>query len=415
MDNTVYLNIPYTENITEESIKTTKEFNKLIRKRYKECKAYLKLLHNDTIPPDVRVLYLNSIYEGSPYTFTNHTITTSGETHKVNHHCQVHNTTYIRKVREAVRQGVPPCCLEEKKTRQIGCGVGKRITDEFFKEQLSALFPYIKLDSPYVTANTPATFYCETCEHTWNKKPAALIRNTRWGCPNCHRIEIENRSDNSHALHIKCKMRKELIKEKYNKFVEENPIEWKDGYRCMTTEYYIKGIKACRDDWDNYLYDKVNYVNQNTKITITCKKHGDFQMLPNNFRYGQNCPKCAAVKYIVSSGEQQLIDFFEEHKIEYEYQKKFKDCVDKKELPFDFMIKIRNESILVEYDGVQHFGEVSYWDREGTLDKRKQHDDMKTEYAKTHKMPLYRITLDQYVTDGWVSMKDFKEMVLSKI
>ena len=109
------------------------------------------------------------------------------------------------------------------------------------------------------------------------------------------------------------------------------------------------------------------------------------------------------------------MDFFEENKIEYEFQKKFKDCKDKKVLPFDFMIKIGSEHILVEYDGVQHFIDVPYWNKSDALSTRKRHDDIKTKYASANGIPLYRITLDKYVTDGWMSMEDFKKMVLSKI
>lgn len=407
--------VPYTMDITESTYTHSKSVNKIIHKRYKEYREYLGLGLSNPIPELFRISALQSIYKDSPYTFTNDVSAVSGECHTIKQYCKIHNATHIRKFREIVRHGAAPCCVKSMSEKQVGTGRGRKITDTFFKQQLQELYPNIKLISPYKTANTPATFYCETCGYTWNKKPAALIRNTRWGCPNCHKIEIENRSDDRHTFHIKCKMRKELIKEKYNKFVEENPIEWKDGYRCMTTDYYIAGIKACRDDWNDYSYDKVDFVNQDTKVTITCKKHGDFQMLPLNFRYGQDCPRCAIKKYAISSGEQQLIDFFEENKIEFEFQKKFKDCRDKKVLPFDFMIKIGSVSVLVEYDGAQHFIDIPYWNKGDALITRKRHDTIKTEYAKTHKIPLYRITLDQYVTDGWLSMKDFKELVLSKI
>lgn len=138
-------------------------------------------------------------------------------------------------------------------------------------------------------------------------------------------------------------------------------------------------------------------------------------MLPNSFRYGCDCPVCAKYKYTISSGEQQLMTFFEENKIEFEFQKSFEDCKDKKLLLFDFMVYLKDRAILVEYDGSQHFADVPYWDEAGALDKRKQHDDMKTEYAKTHNIPLYRITLNQYVTDGWMSMQGFKEFILNEL
>lgn len=44
---------------------------------------------------------------------------------------------------------------------------------------------------------------------------------------------------------------------------------------------------------NKYDYSKVNYVNSNTKVTITCPIHGDFEQLPLNHLKGQGCPKCS--------------------------------------------------------------------------------------------------------------------------
>ena len=49
-----------------------------------------------------------------------------------------------------------------------------------------------------------------------------------------------------------------------------------------------------------YVYDKVEYINKNTKVTITCSKHGDFIQSPNKHLIGQGCPKCGLEKRITS-------------------------------------------------------------------------------------------------------------------
>lgn len=41
-----------------------------------------------------------------------------------------------------------------------------------------------------------------------------------------------------------------------------------------------------------YDYSKVNYINSNTKITITCKVHGEFLQTPNSHLSGKGCGKC---------------------------------------------------------------------------------------------------------------------------
>ncbi|EKD89569.1 MAG: hypothetical protein ACD_33C00045G0036, partial [uncultured bacterium] len=59
-----------------------------------------------------------------------------------------------------------------------------------------------------------------------------------------------------------------------------------------TTEIFIK--KAIEVHGNNCCYGKVNYINANTKITITClvDDHGDFTQTPGNHLFGQSCPKC---------------------------------------------------------------------------------------------------------------------------
>jgi ferredoxin-like protein FixX len=64
----------------------------------------------------------------------------------------------------------------------------------------------------------------------------------------------------------------------------------------------IEGKKLSTDDFirraeeihgDKYNYDKTNYVNSNTKVTITCPKHGDFLQNPMVHIHDKSgCPTC---------------------------------------------------------------------------------------------------------------------------
>jgi hypothetical protein len=44
---------------------------------------------------------------------------------------------------------------------------------------------------------------------------------------------------------------------------------------------------------DKYVYDKVDYVNNKTNVTIICKLHGEFKQRPGHHLSGQGCVKCA--------------------------------------------------------------------------------------------------------------------------
>lgn len=53
-------------------------------------------------------------------------------------------------------------------------------------------------------------------------------------------------------------------------------------------------IKRCQQEHPEYDYSKTQYINANTKVTVTCPKHGDFLTTPSYFINGPKCgcPKC---------------------------------------------------------------------------------------------------------------------------
>ena len=61
--------------------------------------------------------------------------------------------------------------------------------------------------------------------------------------------------------------------------------------RRDTREEFIMKARAVHGD--KYNYDKVEYVNNHTLVTITCPIHGDFPQTPGNHKRGNGCPYCA--------------------------------------------------------------------------------------------------------------------------
>lgn len=73
-----------------------------------------------------------------------------------------------------------------------------------------------------------------------------------------------------------------------------------------------------------YSYEYSNYINNNTKIIITCPIHGNFTQSPkNHYLKGCGCPKCGNEKRSTSSSK-GLENFINEsnkiHKNKYKYQ-----------------------------------------------------------------------------------------------
>lgn len=64
------------------------------------------------------------------------------------------------------------------------------------------------------------------------------------------------------------------------------------GKSRKTTEQFI--IDAKKVHGGKYNYSKSVYKNAKTKLTITCPKHGDFEITPTNHTSGKiGCPKCS--------------------------------------------------------------------------------------------------------------------------
>ena len=171
-----------------------------------------------------------------------------------------------------------------------------------------------------------------------------------------------------------------------------------------------------------YDYSKVNYINMNTNVIITCPIHGDFPQTPNgHIHEKEGCPKCKSIKisesqkmtkeefikrareihgdkydyskvdykYIdlnviitcpihgdfpqtphnhlygsgcskcnTSKGENTIRNYLIEYGLNFEEQKRFDDCRHKKSLPFDFYLPQYN--LCIEFDGRQHFMVVNF-------------------------------------------------------
>jgi hypothetical protein len=67
-------------------------------------------------------------------------------------------------------------------------------------------------------------------------------------------------------------------------------------YRRLTTKQFVAACVLKRGD--KYSYDKVQYVDSNTDVVITCSTHGDFKQNPANHLHNiADCPKCTRGRF----------------------------------------------------------------------------------------------------------------------
>jgi hypothetical protein len=65
------------------------------------------------------------------------------------------------------------------------------------------------------------------------------------------------------------------------------------GVKQSTTKEFI--AKATVIHRDKYNYNRVQYINDRTKIVIICPEHGEFQQTPNDHLQGKGCSECGLI------------------------------------------------------------------------------------------------------------------------
>jgi hypothetical protein len=137
-----------------------------------------------------------------------------------------------------------------------------------------------------------------------------------------------------------------------------------------------------------YSYDKSIYINNMTKLIITCPIHGDFLQRPSSHMKGFGCSSC-----VESKGEKAIAKFLDKNNISYYRQHKFDDCKNIFQLPFDFYIpRLR---LCIEFDGKQHYEPMSLFGGIEAFEGLKINDNIKNEYCEDNYIDLVRIKYDQ--------------------
>ena len=175
-------------------------------------------------------------------------------------------------------------------------------------------YDYSKVD--YVDSKTPVTIICP--EHgDFPQTPQSHLRGS--SCPKCanrnrgrfkrsNRDEFILRAKEIHGdeydyskVEYKSSMDKvTIICKKHGEF-EMTPMCHLLGQKCpkcqgrnLNTEDIIELFREKHGN--KYDYSKVVYEKMHKKVIITCPKHGDFPQTPSKHLIGRGCPKCAVEK-----------------------------------------------------------------------------------------------------------------------
>lgn len=231
-----------------------------------------------------------------------------------------------------------------------------------------------------------------------NKEYFIKLAKYKWG----------DRYDYSLVEYKDCKSKVKIVLKETNELFEQTPFNHlqyspENINKRKSTEQFINESNAVHDF--RYNYDKSDYISNQTKVTITCPVHGDFTQRPLSHIQGNGCPNCNE-----SKGEKEIAKFLDKYNIFYERQKKFHDCRNIFELPFDFYIP--SARTCIEFDGKQHFQPMKFFGGLKAYESLKINDKIKENYCEDNYINLIRIRYDQFDEIYQILWNNLKNLIV---
>jgi very-short-patch-repair endonuclease len=222
----------------------------------------------------------------------------------------------------------------------------------------------------YKHALSDVIIICKTCHNEFTQTPSHHMESTI-GCDWCRKTHMyttqewirqsqimhSDTYDYSKSVYKKAKDPISILCKIHGEF-NQSASDHLKGAGCSkcagkyspTTEEFI--AKAKQIHGDLYDYSNTVYKHAMKKIIITCKIHGDFGCTPANHISEQQsgCPDC------IRKSEGRISEFLNTESIDYvrEWSGGF---LGKKRVDF----KLKDFTIVIELDGIQHFTQVWKW------------------------------------------------------
>jgi len=217
---------------------------------------------------------------------------------------------------------------------------------------------------PYCSDKTSSIMCKDTnCDYCFQRSFASHEKSSEWSDQNKDTPrDIKKNSCFKRKFDCKC------CKHEYERVVSKNATtknmcqycsgdmicDNKDCKHCFKNSF---AASSRAKDWspDNDVEPWQVKINSATDRKFKCPYcTRTFELSPSNIKAGQWCRSCK------NKTERKLLDFLEANCAEIvEHDKKFKWCMRKQMLPFDFCYD--DIKVIIELDGVQHFQAVKYF------------------------------------------------------
>lgn len=160
-----------------------------------------------------------------------------------------------------------------------------------------------------------------------------------------------------------------------------------NGGRHKSHEEYVEDLREIHGD-SIFVIDMYKSNNKESLLHKCKDCSNEWMARPANVLLGKSCPKCNQ-----SHGEKRVEKYLLSIDVKYETQYKIGECKYKRELPFDFAILdvLGKLTVLIEYDGEQHYKPKERFGGQEYLEKIQLRDKIKTDYCKDNNIKLIRI------------------------
>jgi hypothetical protein len=244
--------------------------------------------------------------------------------------CPIHGEFWQTPAKHLSGQGCPHCGLNKLKKSKTK--TQEQVIKEF-KEVHGEWYDYSKV--VYVDSHTKVCVICPIHGEFW-QTPAKHLSGQ--GCPHCGgslkltKEEFVERSievhgewyDYSKVVYVNNRTKVCITCPIHGEFWQ-TPCEHLSGCGCPHCSGLVKLTteafveKAIKKHGEWYDYSKVEYINNSTKVLIICPDHGGFWQTPNAHLRGQGCPHCSGNAQL--SKEEFVERSIEVHGEWYDYSK----------------------------------------------------------------------------------------------
>lgn len=207
--------------------------------------------------------------------------------------------------------------------------------------------------------------------------------------------------NNSHKMKFKCKCGN-IFYTSWTEFYDAKKRKCND---C--SGIYNYSINDIRDYVEKNSTSKLiskKYINNREKLKFLCDCGNIYETTFKKFKvqHQRCCKNCSKSR---SSYEIYVESILKKMNLQYETQFKFKECKNKKELPFDFYIPIYN--LVIEVDGEQHYIPYRFEKNLNDFADRVYNDAIKNSFCQDNNINILRIP--------YFNIDNSKKIILDKI